>query len=182
MHFWSLNCSGRKLFVLERVNKHDVERRRAKRAVSRKNSTFKYTFECRDGSVREVCTPLSLGTPGLSPKDDTIVMKAIKNNVNINNAHIDGRGKHASRASDEDSFKIFIKSYHTVVSHYYQEKAPQRRYLPCDVTVTSMHKAYSACHSPIYCSKFYRVFKAMRISMTSLANEECEVCERYKQY
>ena len=122
-----------------------------------------------------------LGTLELSPKNDTIVMKAFKNNVNNNNAHIDGCGKHESRASDEDCIKIFIVSYHPVVNHYYQGEAPQRRYLPCVVTVTNMHKAYNACHSPISYNIFYRVFKAMKILMTSLGNKECEVCERYKQ-
>ncbi|KAK3747662.1 hypothetical protein RRG08_024809 [Elysia crispata] len=112
MHFWSFHYSGRKSFVLERVNRHDVQRRRANGAVSRKNASFRYTFKCRDGSVRKVCNTIFLGILRLSPKDDTIVKKAFKNNVNNNNAHIDGWVKLASRASDEGSVEIFIESYH----------------------------------------------------------------------
>ena len=63
---------------------------------------------------QKVCNTFFLGILRLSPKDDTIVKKAFKNNVNNNNAHIDGWGKHASRASDKDSDEIFIESYHPV--------------------------------------------------------------------
>ena len=31
-------------------------------------------------------------------------------------------------------------------------------------------------------SKFFSVFKSMRISITELCNEECEKCEQYKQH
>ena len=108
-------------------------------------------------------------------------MKVFKNNVNNNSAHIDGPGKHASRASDEDSVKIFIESYHPVVSHYYWEKAPQRRKLPRQSP--NMHNAYSTCHSTISYSTFYLVIKAMKIyRWPHWENEECEKCERYKQH
>ena len=57
-----------------------------------------------------------------------------------------------------------------------------RRYLPSDVTITNMHKEYNSTHTPVSPSTFYKIFETMRISMTTLGNKECEVCEKHKQH
>ena len=50
-HFWSLGYSGRKSFILERVNRHTVQRRSISREVNKKNASLKYAFRRPDGSV-----------------------------------------------------------------------------------------------------------------------------------
>ena len=44
------------------------------------------------------------------------------------------------------------------------------------MTITNMHKEYNSTHTPVSPSSFYK------ISMTTLGNKECEVCEKHKQH
>ena len=109
-------------------------------------------------------------------------MKAFKKKDAGDNVNFDGRGKSVKRSCDEDVVKSFIESFHPVVSHYNRENTPNRRYLPCDVNVVEMHKTYNETHTELSYSTFYRIFKEMKISISSLGNEECEVCERHRQH
>ncbi|RUS68512.1 hypothetical protein EGW08_023726 [Elysia chlorotica] len=181
-YFWSLDYSGRKSFIIERVNKCEVKRRRISQEENKKNASMKYTLKGKDGTVLEVCKSFFLGTLGLAPNNDTIVRKTFAKYESENSACTDGRGKNQKKTTNINSMRDHIESYRPVVSHYSREKTPLRRYLPCDVTVTDMHKEYNSKYAPVSFSTFYRVFKTMKISMSSLGNEECEVCEKHKQH
>ena len=61
-------------------------------------------------------------------------------------------------------------------------KIPLRRYLPGDVSFKDMLLAFKEAHFEISYSKFYAVYKTMRIAICSLGNEECETYEIYKQH
>ena len=93
-HFWSLGYSGRKSFILERVNRHTVQRRSISREVNKKNASLKYAFRRPDGSVLEVCKTFFLGTLGMAPNNHTIITKTFKKIKSDQPTHIDGRGQH----------------------------------------------------------------------------------------
>ena len=148
-----------------------------------------YTLKHKDGSVRTVCKSFFLGTLGMAANNDTIIMKTFRQLKDSHSVEkesprkspcFDGRGSKCSKPVDEEIVKAFIETYRPVVSHYNREKTPLRRYLTRDVTVTDMHTEYISIHQPISFAKFYRIFKTMKISITSLGNEECEVCEKYR--
>ena len=180
-HFWSLDYSGQKTFVLERVNQQSVKRRRADKDEQRKSISFKYTLKGEHVPCHEVCKTFFLGTLGFSPKNDSIITKTFKKAA-AEGVVQDDRGKHSKHRTNEESVKQFIERYHPVISHYGREKTPHRRYLPCDLTLTDMHKEYVSTHGQLSYSAFYKVFKSMRISITSLGNEECDVCEKHRRH
>ena len=53
--FWSLDYSGLKTFVLEKVNQQSVKRRRADKDEQRKSVSFKYTLKGDHVPCHEVC-------------------------------------------------------------------------------------------------------------------------------
>lgn len=75
-----------------------------------------------------------------------------------------------------------IESYHPQVAHYRRIHAPNRRYLPSDVTITSMHQDFNSKDPQSKCSyEHYRsTVREMNISFTKLGEEGCEVCEGFE--
>ena len=179
-HFWSLDYSGQKTFVLERVNQQSVKRRRVDKDEQSKSVSFKYTLKGEHLPCHEVCKTFFLSTLGFSPKNDSIITKTFKK-AEAEDVQ-DDRGKHSKHRTDEESVKRFIERYHPGVSHYGREKTPHRRYLPCDLTLTDMHKEYVSTHGELSYIKFYKVFKSMRISIASLGSEESDICEKHRHH
>lgn len=86
---------------------------------------------------------------------------------------------------DKEIVKQQIMSYNPVNSHYRREHAPNRLYLPSDITITLMHKQFSEKYpDQIISFNVYRkiVREEMNISFAHLGNEECEVCTHFKHH
>ncbi|GFO28559.1 Cai-1 autoinducer sensor kinase/phosphatase cqss [Plakobranchus ocellatus] len=76
-----------------------------------------------------------------------------------------------------------IETYHSTIANYRSEHAPNRRYLPSDVTVFSIYNNVKEKKNIDLCySLFYRIFKTMNSSMAFLGHKECEVCEAYHMF
>lgn len=73
------------------------------------------------------------------------------------------------------------ESFNPCVSHYRREHAPNKRYLPSDITMKMMHDDFKDKHNDIVSSyDLYRsVAKETGISFTKLGHEECENCEQF---
>lgn len=68
-------------------------------------------------------------------------------------------------------------TYDPKISHYCREHAPNRSYLPSDITVTILHEQFCTSNPDVSVSlEFYRkvVKNYMNISFAHLGNEECE--------
>ncbi|GFO45362.1 sorting nexin [Plakobranchus ocellatus] len=109
-----------------------------------------------------------------SGKNDNIITKTF-NKALPKSVTMDNRGRHSKRLTDEVSVNQFIERYHPAISHYSRGKTPIRRCLPNDLTLTDIHRKYVSTHVNISYSAFYKVFKTMRISISSLGNEECDI-------
>jgi len=133
--------------------------------------------------VISVCKVFFLTTFGFYSKNDAVVMSVMSATPrNASTAAPDKRGKHTpSNKMDVTEIRQRILFFYSQVSHYRREHAPERRYLPNDLTIRSMHDDYLEKSSDNSCSyKTYRkCITAENISFTKLGEEHCEVCMAY---
>ena len=73
-----------------------------------------------------------------------------------------------------------IESYNTTISHYRRNQAPNRHYLPHDVTLRKMHQIFQEnVDESVAYNTYYQIFKAQNILFTRLAHEKCELCSEF---
>ncbi|XP_062557222.1 uncharacterized protein LOC134222094 [Armigeres subalbatus] len=87
------------------------------------------------------------------------------------------RGKYERSSDLRNSVKAHIAKYNSCISHYRRVHAPNRLYLPTDLSIIKMHKNYNETHEPGVSYQFYgRTLKSLNIAMVKLGHEECETC------
>lgn len=104
-----------------------------------------------------VCKCFFLTTLGYHRKNDWPIHAFVKQNVFQSSTPIypkkDGRGRAAcKRKIPTLDIDTHIESFNPSVSHYRREHAPERRYLPSDLTIESMYKDYLATCPHNQCS------------------------------
>lgn len=88
------------------------------------------------------------------------------------------RGKYKRSTEKRHAIEKHIMSYGPTVSHYRREHAPNRYYLPSDLSASDMYKDFQNTHGAtaatyvLYCKKM----REMKISLVKLGKEECELC------
>ncbi|KAH9633935.1 hypothetical protein HF086_006451 [Spodoptera exigua] len=106
----------------------------------------------------------------------------IRKRKTYNNPLIDGRG-HNPNPRKLDNTKIIehIMSFRPAVSHYRREHAPNKKYLPSDLSIRIMYDHYCENEPETKVSYgFYRkLVKELNISFAKLGHEECEQCEKF---
>ncbi len=75
---------------------------------------------------------------------------------------------------------ITLRAYRPAVHHYCREHAPNRRYLPSDIDITSMHADYNKKNQKISLESYRKAVKAKNIGFSVLGNEKCEKCTAAK--
>ena len=183
--FWQLNWNERKLFVINSV-RHSKVGRRTSGSQSQRSVTLHYVLNSGTESV-VVCKVFYLTTLGYVKSNDWFVHHALKSIVTGDNCIApkpDGRGRApAPNKIDRAVIINHIESYHPCVSHYRRKHAPNRRYLPSDISIHSMHVDFKSRHGDICSYDLYRkVVKEMNISFTRLGHEECEQCEGFAMH
>lgn len=82
-------------------------------------------------------------------------------------------------------YKNILKIYKPSISHYRREHAPNRLYLPSDITIKLMYDDFRSQYPDLKVSgEVYRkvVRKDLNISFANLGNEECENCSYFEQH
>ncbi|KFB46968.1 hypothetical protein ZHAS_00014983 [Anopheles sinensis] len=94
------------------------------------------------------------------------------------------RGKYQRSAERRNAVKAHIFQYNPTISHYRREHAPNRLYLPTDVSQKKMFDQYLETHPALKVSYtfFCRIFQQLNISIVKLGQEECETCKSAKQH
>lgn len=96
----------------------------------------------------------------------------------------DMRGRHtAHNVINRDDIKANILKYNPCVSHYRREHAPNRKYLPSELSIAQMYSDFQKeQRDSIKCSYdlFRTVIAEMNISFVKLGHEECERCTKFK--
>ena len=78
---------------------------------------------------------------------------------------------------DEDELRAHIHKFHPMKPHYRYGHAPNRMYLPSDVTVAAMYEDFVRSNGPRCSYETYRkAVRAQNISFTKLSGEECSRC------
>ena len=80
--------------------------------------------------------------------------------------------------------KGHVNKFHPIKHHYRYEHAPNRFYLPQDLTIVQMHHDYLLQQDVPKCSfeTYRKVVRSMGISFTRLAGEECSRCSLQVQH
>ena len=100
----------------------------------------------------------------------------------------DMRGKHEAphrlTEAQIDDIRTHITSFNPQISHYRREHAPNRLYLPPELTITEMYSDYSLSFKENAASyvSYSRQVRDMNISFAKLGDEECETCESHKMH
>ncbi|KAK4875390.1 hypothetical protein RN001_011812 [Aquatica leii] len=157
--YWQLDWIEKKAFVLNCLSRTDVMRRTTETEFSQRKNTFKYFLTNKTGEKMLVCKCFFLTTLGYHRKNDW-----------------------SSICKTECFIDTYIENFNPSVSHYRREHAPERRYLPSDLTIESMYKNYLETCPHNQCSNevYRKRLKHKNISFTNLGHEECELCEGFK--
>lgn len=184
LSFWQLTNLEQKTFVLNMT-----EKKNAKRKVSlnsRRSMSFTYRLKDDNGKIQEVCKIFFLATLGYLPNNDRIVRSAFSSTTTSQlKAKKSQRGTaSSSKKIDRSIIREHIESFKPTISHYRREHAPNRRYLPSDITIVIMYNDFKEKHPTINFSYYlYReVVSKMNISFAALGHEECFSCAAFKNH
>lgn len=78
-----------------------------------------------------------------------------------------------------------METFHPSASHYRRRHAPNRRYLPDELSITILHSDFIAKYLKYSTTKYdtYRKeFQNLNITICKLEHEECEECEKADQH
>ncbi|KAK9694961.1 hypothetical protein QE152_g33189 [Popillia japonica] len=136
--FWALNREARNTFII-----HDMKRFHKKRntagLTSTRINTFKYYLKNNEGQDINVCKIFFLATLGYPPENDWILKTLRKNELGSVAPKPDQRGRHPNKTKiDEFTISEHILSFRPTISHYRREHAPNRLYLPSDISVVTI--------------------------------------------
>lgn len=179
--FWNLTTIERKTFVMNSVSKKPVERRTCG-PDSRRSFTNEYNLKTTDGTTERVCKTFFLATLGYTKNNDKIIQNLSKQISNISPSPDGRKNRTPHNKVDHEIIKKHIECYEPSISHYRREHAPNRRYLPSDMSVVKMHEDFVKKYPDFKCSyDLYRSeVKKLNISFVKLGQEECEQCENFK--
>lgn len=151
---------------------------------SRRGRSFIYRLQNQKGEPRQVCKMFFLSSLGYHPKNDSLVISMMgKSNSRPLVPSKDQRGKQAAvNKMDVKTLDDHIESFHPCVSHYRREHAPNRRYLPSDITIKMMHSDYLDKGNACSYEAYRKIIKAKKISFAKLGEEQCEDCLEHAEH
>lgn len=180
--YWTLDKKEQEIFVSCNMQIGIVRRRRGQDDNKRQRSVKYFLSDEKEEKV-EVCKVFFLCTMGYKQTNDNIIVRVMKNMQTTGVASSSGqRGKAPKPKIDRDLLNAHVETFKPSVSHYRREHAPNRRYLPSDLTISEMYKDFQKSHPDVKCSyELYRKnLSDLNISFVTLGHEECETCEIYK--
>lgn len=183
--FWKLDEAKRKLWVHARIVESEVMRHRPRDEQPSGHAKTKSRFyRLIDDEEHEVivCKTFFLTTLGFEATNDRIIKTATELGMTVL-PHSPQRGKHAPwNKIDKQLIKDHIESFHPVISHYRRAHAPNKRYLPCDLTITAMHKDFCGIFFKVCYTVYNETINEMNISFTKLGTEACEHCRSFDMH
>lgn len=150
---------------------------------SKRVNSYSYILTNENGDARVICRAFLLATLGYGAKNDRI-LRTVRKSLGEGSLapNIDGRGRQlSSKTIDRQPIVDHIKTFNPTISHYRREHAPNRLYLPSDISIKYMYDHFKQMHPSIEISYYlYRHEVAqMNISFSKLGHEECFACEEF---
>ena len=182
--FWKLDYNERLTYLSSRLHLKQIKRRRSDSKDERKrNQSCEYSFLVSSNDVK-VCQKFFLRTLGF--KSNKVLLTAMKKSRDGILPTSDQRGKSvpSNKFSEEKSKDIMnhIMSYDPRISHYRRAHAPNRLYLPSELTVNAMWKNYIDSGGSCSYEAYRKLVVSKNISFAALGKEECEACLEYKEH
>lgn len=179
----NLNWESRGLFIKGVVEPHQVKRRVTKEneEPSKRNVSYRYHLFNKNEKI-EVCKTYFLTTLGYNSQNNTHVHLALNKEIDQQK---DKRGSFERKnVIDKNIIKEHIESFNPTISHYRREHAPNKRYLPSDLSIKMMYECFKEKYPDMVLSveTYRKVVKDMNISFAHLGNEECEQCALFKSH
>ena len=178
------NLLSKETFAFRSITRQPPKRPLSKvtRGKSRK---FSSTYRSKDeyGTEQVECKSFFLATLGFHPKNDSLITTIFMDlGFDAMYPKPDQRGNNlAHKRLDHKQICDYIESFNPGISHYRREHAPQRRYLPSEITIKAMHGDFLEKYLDSHCSyNLYREVAKLNISFAVLEVEECETCLSHK--
>lgn len=124
-----------------------------------------------------------MATLGYEKGNDRILKNVRRTNPKLIVPKEDQRRHASSRKIDRNTIIEHVNSFNPTISHYRREHAPNRKYLPSDVSITLMYKQFKLKYPGTQFSyELYRkvVSEDLKISFANLGHEECWDCEEFE--
>ena len=167
----------------------DVKERRKENQEStadqKKTETYEWSLPDANMSKITVCKGLYLTTLGFSPNTAESVINAVQKVDVCSGEGTSGGHRHTpSNKNDTDAIKRHINKCHHIKHHYRYQHAPNRFYLPADITIKMMHNDFLQNPENKGCSyeTFRKVMQDMNIGFTTLSGDECSRCSQHIQH
>ena len=185
--FLGLKYNDRRLWIYNHIEQYKPKRCYTLSAVAKIQMSRNYWLPSLPSGKLYVCKDMFLRT--LGHKSDRVITTALSTTSPIGMNTGDKRGKHSPKhkVSEEDRTFLLnhIRSFKPQISHYRREHAPNRLYLPPELTMKEMYANYvEECRKDSRIEKSYvtysRQIKDMNISFAKLGCEECEICDEHK--
>ena len=94
----------------------------------------------------------------------------------------DKRGKQEPKNKlDRGDISHHISKFNPAVHHYRREHAPNRLYLPSDITITDMLADFYREVKRVCLKTYRKEVERMNISFAVLGAEECETCKKHSE-
>lgn len=185
--YWSKTSVQRRQFNMDYVTKKHTARKTTGAKPSRRNHTLVYQLKLSSelgGGPRQVCQKFFSATLGLSA-NNTAILKAVSSIEEMGEmaAAADRRGtaapKHKLSNEQLQLISDHVMSFRPKAHHYRRKHAPNRLYLPSDITIRDMYNRFLEDNPgvKISYSSYHRAVAEKNISFTRLGNEECDVCK-----
>ena len=184
--FWQKDIQGQRNFVSANVKATPGETTRKRKMKSL----------CYYLNSYKVCKSFFLKTLGFNASDS--IIRSVFDNIPMDELSLnlgappDKRGRHIPSNKHDESLvaevKNFVESFKPCVSHYRISHAPNRRYLPNNLSIRSLFdefidkKKNDDVIDSAVCSRpwFSRIIHEMNISFQGPHQDQCPVCEQHK--
>ena len=165
----------RAFWYQKHVTVKEVARRTADEGSSQRQKSLLWHLPLDELQLVPVCKGFFLTTVGLNKANDMPIRTAL----GIKSVQpIDKRGRQAAvNRADHANIKKHIESYRPSAPHYRYLHAPDRRYLPADISVRDMHKDYNDSNPAVSYTTYREEVVSMNIGFTVLGKEECDACK-----
>ena len=180
--FWQMDYNRRRTWLATNIVEKD-KKYQTTHGKSRRSNTRIWTL----GS-NVVCKTFFLNTLGFT--NSTCVDVALKNAVKTDNTVFNttpdrrGRCEPSNKLPEgyQESVISHIESYRPQVSHYRREHAPNRRYLPTNLSVAQMHTDFIQNKS-LKCSYqyYHQIFHTLNITFSPPSNDKCKRCDDHER-
>jgi hypothetical protein len=185
--YWQMTYNKRRIWQSRLIKRKEVKRhRRCKNSAlevenCKRTNSFWYFLPSETGDNEvAVCQKFFVATLGYTSNRLIVEMKYDSEYHVLPAA--DKRGKHpAAHKVHSPTIEAHIASFNPQVSHYRREHAPNRRYLPNNLTITSMFQDFRSKHLDVKCSAetYRKAISASNISFAQPENDQCDDCAYY---